>query len=232
MDDDSAEIEELARLMIERDRFAAIERICSAAEPERAALTFAKLARQLFPSDLSGTVAIAQAGIQFCLCQPVDPSTRELLLQKAKALSFNLGANTWPGWADGVVRTDTHLAAGRDAACLNLRLTRALNAGPLPESKSHWLIGAHWLAAADFPAAKAEFEQAQSLARTAGDAENELLNEGYIALVRVLLDEAGASAALASTLDALRSSPTAKHGTFFAVQLETALGVFRKRRDR
>ena len=120
MNTDLGEIERLAALLEGQELFAAIEGVCSDPDPEHAAVLFAKLSRHFYPKDLSASVAVARAGIQFCLCYPAPLEKRELLRHKGKALAFNLSANTWPGWGDaGVVLETCHLEAGRDAARLN-----------------------------------------------------------------------------------------------------------------
>jgi hypothetical protein len=225
------EIDELLALARTVDLFAAIERVSLDPDPEHAAALFGKLARRLHADkNVSGAVATRRAGIQFCLSYTADAAKLPALRQQAKALAFNLGADTWPGWGDeGIVITTADLDAGLDAAILNLRLARELEKGPLAESRGHWLVGAHRLARGEDEAALTEFTRARERARGVADSHDELLNAGYVALVGTLGGTAEAQTELTSVIERLRSAP-GKDAPFFAEQLEKALGVFRATR--
>src|SRR5262245_19221458 len=100
------DIDELLGLARTVDMFAAIERISLEPDPEHAAALFAQLAKHLYSVEksVSGAVAARRAGIQFCLSYAGDATKRQALRHRAKALAFNLGADTWPGWGDeGIV---------------------------------------------------------------------------------------------------------------------------------
>jgi len=225
-------IDELLALVRDGTSFAAIERIVLEPDPEHAAAAFAKLAQHFYSVEkkLSASVAIRRAGIQFCLCYTADPTKRPVLRARAKAMAFNLGAATWPGWGeDGIVITTADLHAGLDAARLNLRLARELEKGPLAESRGHWLVGAHHLARAEDDAALAEFTRARERARDANDVDNELLNAGYAALVGTLRGNTEANAELTGVVARLRGAP-GNEGPFFAEQIEKALEIFRAAR--
>jgi hypothetical protein len=225
------DIDELLALARDVDLFAVIERISADPDLEHAAAAFGKLAKRLYSAEksVSGAVAIGRAGIQFCLCF-ADAAKRQALRQQAKALAFNLGADTWPGWGEeGIVISASDLDAGLDAARLNLRLALELERGPLAESRAFWLVGAHRLARAEDAAAVTEFSRARERARDAANGLDEQLNAGYIALTGALSGSAQAQHELASILERLRSAP-AKDAPFVAEQLEKALAVFRAAR--
>ncbi len=222
--EDTEPIEALLAALGERGLFSVIDELCASPDALAAAALFGKLARHVYRADLALAVALWQAAIQHCLSESARGSERAALRQKAMAASFNLGANTWPGWGEHAI-SDVHLALGREAAQLNLRLARELAKGPLAESRSHWLIGAHGLAISDFAGAQQAFERAKALAIEAADTETAAMNDGYLALTNVLADESGAPERLAARLGELRGNTAFEHGAFFAQQLETALRV-------
>lgn len=226
----SAYVEELQALSKKVDSFAAIERLCAEPDCELAANTFIEWANRLYAEkDIAGAVAVGRAGIQYCASCRVSGEQRARLRQQAKAMAFNLGANTWPGWGDdGVIHTESDLAAGLDAARLNLRLSRELGRGPLAESKAHWLLGAHWLARGEYRESAAEFTLAIEQARMAGNVDDEHLSRGYIALIGVLRGLPNAARDLARAVDTLEASGT-EDGGFYAHQIVTALEIFQAR---
>ena len=222
------DVDALLALADEADLFLIVEQISRDPDPEAAAAQFAQLARRLYgqPKHLSAAIAIARAGIQYCLCHPVDVEKRVMLRARAMAMAFNLGANTWPGWGDAVERTASDLDAGLDAARLNLRLAQELAKGPLAESRGHWLIGAQLLARGSDDAAVLEFGHARELASAARDLDNELLMRGYAALVGARRDDSEAHAEFSRSVQALKERTASEDAKFFAEQLETALTIF------
>ena len=220
--EDTEQVEPLTAALVQDGVFDVIERLSTSPDALGAAGLYLMLARHFYRQDLAIAVVLWQAAIQHCLTESARGSEREALRQKAMACSFNLGANTWPGWGEHAI-SDVHLAIGREAARLNLRLAQELAKGPLAESKSHWLIGAHRLAISDFAGARQSFERAKGLAQEAADAETVAMNDGYLALTSVLGDESGAPEQLAAVLAELRGNTAFKYGAFFAEQLETAL---------
>jgi hypothetical protein len=227
---DAALVDELLALIAAGDSFVVVEKLYLEPDAERAANVFVELARRLYAQkSLARSVAIRRAGIQFCLCHPGgDAILHRTLRQRAKAQAYNLAADTWPGWGDeGIVCTASDLDAGLDAARLNLRLVRELELGPLPHSNSHWLLGAQWLARADYHAAHAEFSQASELARAAQNADAAQMNAGYAALVGVLRGDPGAEGEFARIVEALENVADSEDAPFFAAQLVKARGVFR-----
>ena len=132
---DTERFEALLALIEQSGVFAVIERLCTAPDALGASASFGELARHFYRIDLATAVTLWQAAIQHCLTESARGPEREGLRQKAMAWSFNLGANTWPGWGEHAV-SDAHLAIGRDAARLNLRLAQSSAKGP-PQSRNH-----------------------------------------------------------------------------------------------
>jgi hypothetical protein len=194
--------------------------------PEEVCTLFHKaaLARYNEHKDVAGMIALLRAGIQYGLaeadrCLYTDRELSAKLKGAAKALAYDLGSNTWPGWQDeGITLTATDRAMGRDAARLNLRLAIELERDHLPLCNAHWLIAAHQLA--DAPAAAEGFSTAAQHAAHAGRPEFECMCRGYSALARYLAGSSDESARFAECVSELRGMPT-DDATFFADQLES-----------
>lgn len=230
--DEMQYVEELFILAREVDSFAAFEKLVADPDPERAALLFGKLSRCFYAQskDVPRALAVARAGIAFCLGYTGDPEARVRLRQRAKALAYNSGANTWPGWGDEGIRiTLSELELGLESARLSLRLTRELSAGPFAESKSHWLIGALLVAMGELEDAATEFERGRDTARLAEQPDFENMNAGYLALIGVLRKQPGASAEFERIVAGLARPEASEDSRFFAQQLKTALTIFEAR---
>jgi tetratricopeptide (TPR) repeat protein len=161
--------------------------------------------------DLNAAIQVGQEALQ-----QGRGATDEEDLGAFKAICYDLGSFTWPGWDEPGISPDAgHLAAGLAAARQNLELAVQLGKGPLPTSRAHWLVGAHLLAAGDRAGAAAAFASAGDLAEQAGADAEAVLNRGYASLAR--------GGNLAPTLGALRSLAG---GGELAAQLETASEVF------
>ena len=229
-DNDAELVDELLALLAEGDSFVVVERLHAELDAQRAPSLFGQLARRLHAQkNLAQSVAIRRAGIQYCLCHPGgDSAQRRTLRQHAKALSYNLAADSWPGWGEeGMVYTPSDLNAGLDAARLNLRLVRELQLGPLPHANAHWLLGAHWLARGEYNGAHAEFLRAREQAHAAQNADVAQLNAGYAALVGELRGDPGADSEFARIVEALENVTDSEDASFFAAQLVKARGIFR-----
>jgi len=101
-----------------------------------------------------------------------DPAAAAKLMEIAKTISFNVGANAWPGWGDdGVEISPDQRKAGIEAAMLSLRLVNELNLGPHQIGNAHWLVGAHHIAARCPEAALASLDEAARAFASAGDSQ-------------------------------------------------------------
>jgi hypothetical protein len=153
-----------------------------------------------------------------------DPETAARLMDIAKTISFNVGANTWPGWGDdGVEISPCQRNAGIEAATLSLRLVNELNLGPHQRGAAHWLVGAHHIAARCPEAALASLDEAAKAFASAGDGPSEMMAGGYGALARKLCPEtwAAASAELDQVLQRLGQEGS-KAATFYQRQIAVA----------
>lgn len=230
--EDAQYVEELFVLAREVDSFAAFEKLIADPDPERAALLFGKLSRCYYTQgkDVARALAVARAGIVFCLGYTGDAEVRVRLRQRAKALAYNSGANAWPGWADEGIRvTPSDLEFGLESARLSLRLTRELSVGHFAESKSHWLIGALFMALGELEDAAAEFERGRDTARLAEQPDFEHMNAGYLALVGILREQPQAAAEFERIIAGLARPEASEYSRFFAQQLRTALTIFSAR---
>lgn len=158
-----------------------------------------------------------------------DPSQADAYRRVAIPMAYNLAANTWIGWGEGVGEVqEQHRRLGLEAARLNVALARQVRLGPERRRNGHWILGAHLIAAGDFDAAAHEFAASRDLAAEAGLEQAARMAEGWIHVAGIL---AGKDAALG--LDAAkRALAGGDNGEFFARQYDTALRVFAERETR
>lgn len=229
-----AHIAEISRRMQGQDSFAAVQYVQQQGAPEDVCALFHKaaLARYNDHKDVAGMIALLRAGIQYGLaeaerCIDADREQSAELKGAAKAMAYDLGSNTWPGWQDdGVSLTASDRRIGSDAARLNLRLAIELQRDHLPLCNAHWLLGAHQLADDDAPAAAGSFATAAQHAVTAGRPEFESMCHGYSALARYPAGGPGhALEHFARSVSELRGMQ-ADDATFFADQLESVRRFF------
>jgi hypothetical protein len=194
--------------------------------------------------DLSSFVLLARAGIQFGLTEAKrlegnDAGAAEVaeaaaaLRGQAKALAYNLGSHTWPGWDEqGIEVTSRDVAIGLDAARLNLRLARELERGPLPMSRAHWLLGAQLMASGRLTEAEKAMQESANEAAKADNEAERLLSLGYVAVAKILsADDPRESPAHQDLADVKKRLGGVQDGEFFAQQLDTALSALSRRRN-
>jgi hypothetical protein len=167
-----------------------------------AALAYKELAQALYHrnKNVQHMIDAGQRGIEFALDHAArakgnDPETAASLMKIARNISYNVGANTWPGWGDdGISISPDQRAAGHEAAALSLRLANELKLGPSQMGKSHWLVAVHHIAANRIEAALAALDEAERAFATAGDNPAQIMVRGYRALARKLCVETRATA--------------------------------------
>jgi len=191
---------------------------------------FDGLARRLYNSrkDVANMIAVAKAGVAFCLDRVEHAESAETAKQlktAAKRIAFNAGANCWPGWGDaGIHITSDDIQSGLSFANLSRDLVRELQLGLKREANAAWLVGALRLAAGEPAAALIEFREARNAAGSIGDAAGMLMAEGYCAIARQA-DNTTAPAAGAQELEfvlARLRELGSDEAKFFAQQLVTA----------
>ena len=205
-----------------------IEMMAAQGDPSDVAELYISVIRDLYrANDLRAAVLVAQHGIDYCLSESIggDPLA-DALRGSAKALAFNLGSYTWPGWDEpGIQITPENMSIGYGAALLNLRLGEALGRGPEPMSSAHWLIGAHELASGQYRDAIESFRNAANLARTANSRPMELLALGFAGITKVAgglaIDEGAAELA-----DVRAELGSVTNPESWINQLDTAYDVF------
>lgn len=222
------------QILAEQGEFEVIEFL--AAQPDSLAVTraFLEIVRHLYwkQKDIHRTVVMAQAGIQFGLTAAITVSGEESerageIRSAAKALAYDLGSFTWPGWDEpGMELSAAYIRFGHEAARLNLRLAQELQKGPLPLSRAFWLVGAHDLVRGERESAIQRFAEAKRGAETAGAAVEVRLAEGYeyLAVALSAPDSSQAVAALQRVQEELATIPDG--GADCAAQLQTAWKVF------
>ena len=223
------------KLVEDNDSYAAIQMIQEKGEFAEVAQRYEFLVRDLYWQEkaLHAVVPIANAGIQYCLTKAdefaeEDSEDARKLLDYAKIISYNLSSFTWPGWDEkGIVITEHALAAGLDAAKLNVRLVERLGADHGQMSNSYWAIGAQYIALKDYARAITAFKSAAEYAQKAGSKDAELMNNGYIAMAKVLegTEKEKAKADLDKIVKELRAIGS-DDANFFADQLISVLKFF------
>jgi len=219
--------ESALQILKESDSFAAIEYLNSGPEPRAVMQAYGKLVGHLYwqEKDAPRALSLGLAAISYANFPGEDEALALHLKSSAKAMAFNLASFAWPGWDEpGIVLDGTTAAIGMEAASYNLRLASELAKGDLPLARAFWMVGAHLLAAGDFPEAAANFTDSSGYAAKAGARNEALLAQGYGALSDLIQGDINARAAL----DAVKSELTPlPDGPFFVEQLATAERVFR-----
>lgn len=227
-------IDRAGTLLSQSDSAAVVEYLNRQPDPTDVTEVYGTLVKGLYyeQKDLPLVIALARAGIQYSLAaaDEAEQSDRAAHLRgRAKAMAYNLASYTWPGWDEpGIVVDATAVVIGLDAAKTNLRLARELKKGDLPLSRAHWMMGAQFLAAGQVDAARESFQKAANHAGRAGEQADQLLAEGFAAIVDLL--QSPADSALQERLETVKAEMAfLEHGTFFIEQLDTALRVFEPR---
>jgi hypothetical protein len=227
-------IDEVAALVAGGNPDAAVELVQRDGAPADVAARFSALVRDLYwtAKDLPSVVVVARGGIQYCLrmmAEATSADARASFGGFAQVIANNLGSFTWPGWDEpGMAPGPDDLAAGRDAAELNLKLATELGYSAVRVQNAHWLLGAHLLAAGDAEGALAEFEQCNPVSRA--------LFAGYVTLAEVVLGRAGAQRTFDDVLDMIearggddaalnRSQLATAHRVFAPSRGDTATGM-------
>jgi hypothetical protein len=216
-----------------KDSFAAIMYLCELDDPELTLEGLVGTMKHKYwqEKDLVGALAFARAGTHFglqsaLLYDQANPDLAYKLRSAAKGCAYDFASCAWSGWDEpGVVITPADQAAGFDAARVNLRLAVELERGDLPTSRAHWMVGAYHLEGGAYDLAIKSFEEGINFARKADAQADEMLNQGYVFISRLLASPDDHSAREA--YDSLKADFQAiEHGERFIQQLDTALKVF------
>ena len=152
-----------------------------------------------------------------------DPGQADAYRRVAIPMAYNLAANTWVGWGEGVGAVEEHhRRLGLEAARLNIALAREVGLGPERRRNGHWIHGSHLIAAGDFDAAAQEFAASRDLALEAGLEQAVHMAQAWIHVAAIL-----AGRDQRAELESVKALLVAgKDGEFFVRQIDTALGVF------
>ncbi|MBN1593418.1 MAG: hypothetical protein JW941_09275 [Candidatus Coatesbacteria bacterium] len=230
----AAVFDKVKSLLIEGDSFEAVSYVNGLGEPLEVARHYASLVGELYSKERSvpSMLFLGRAGLQYCLTKAddlavQDPDLSRKLKGAAKVISFNLSANTWPGWGDeGITFSRQDSIAGLDAAKLNLRMVRELGEGPDPLSVSHWAIGSQYMALGEYEKALAAFEASKGEAIVGNNKAGELLALGYIGITNILAKQIDrGKGELDEAIAGLEGLDT-EDSRFFIDQLKTALDIF------
>jgi tetratricopeptide (TPR) repeat protein len=227
----NARIEQALQLTAAKGFSAGCQFIETTGDPIAVASAYNDFAQALYRQnkDVQHMIEAGRRGTKYALdhadgVKSDGPETAAKLREIAKTISFNVGANTWPGWGDdGIKIALDQRKAGIEAAALSLRLVDELNLGPQRMGTAHWLVGAHHIAAGHPEAALASLEEAARAFASAGDRLSEMMARGYCALARKLCPEtqAAAQAELDQVLQHLGQEGS-KAATFYQRQIAVA----------
>ena len=172
---------------------------------------------------LAGYVYLLKLLIQHALLQAErHPEAAEEYRRSAVAMTYNLAADTWPGWGPGQAApvAEAHRRLGLAAARQNVALAAELGLPPDRRRNGYWILGAQLLANGDSAAASAAFAQSRELAAEADNDTAELMAQGWIhvAAIRAGEEVRGELAAVAAKLRGMGDD-----GTFYASQYDMAL---------
>jgi hypothetical protein len=229
--------EQARKRIAESDSMAVVECIETDGQPVEVAAGYMKLANDLYwkSKDLQSAIAVSRAGIHFALStarqknQPAE--VQEKLRSNCKAIAFNLGSFTWPGWDEkGIEITPSDLWIGYDAAKLNLRLAEELKKPQKTLAAAHWLLGAHAIARQAFDEAMGRFAMFAELADTEPD---RVVAVGYGSLAHLMAgrETDRHMTVFEQSMKLLAASPL-EDGPFFAQQLKVAHRVFLRTKER
>lgn len=150
-----------------------------------------QLVRDLYWADKGpkNLIPVGFRGIEFCLSKAKEiEGTNKALAEdfksKAKTISFDIAANSWPGWGDaGVTVLKPEMEKGLEAAKLNLSLALELNK-PLDKiATAHWLKAALELSLQDYNFALNSIEQSLEYSRKANDLTPIAFGTGFKGLI-------------------------------------------------
>ena len=144
--------------------------------------------------------------------------------EAAVVLTYNLAADTWPGWGPGQVGpvTQAHRRLGLAAARRNVALAAELRLPPNHRRNGYWILGAQLLADGDASAAAEAFAESRDLAVAAGSNAGRLMAQGWLHVSAILAGK-NERAELDAIVDQLREQ--GQEGRFYADQYQTALDM-------
>jgi len=222
-------IDEILKILRESDSYAAAQHIQRDGSADEIAKRYSELSKELYwkKKDVCAAISIGRCGILYCLIRSseCDGESADRLRGVAKGIAFNMASFAWPGWGEpGISITPADLAAGRDAAKLNLRLAVELRRPAEPMMNAHWMIGAYFLADGRTAEAIAAFENAERFGEQAEEPAAVAMCRSYSALAR-LAGDSSCEGEFVESLGALRQIES-KDSAFYVEQLETARRVF------
>lgn len=227
----TASVDKAIAIAVEHDTFRANEFLQSQGEPAVVADLYSRLLRKLYSEkkNVPLMVMLGRSGIDYTLTQAraAEPASALQLKGIAKEIAY-IGANTWPGWNDeGIVITQSDLAAGLDAARLNLSLAVELKRNDEAVANAHWLLGAQLLAAGKSEDAQQSFAEAAAKFRAAGKTQSEFMSRGYAGMAEMTAEttkEVGKEKFDLAVEALLKDN--SDDARFFVEQLQTASKVF------
>jgi hypothetical protein len=236
-DPNAAVIAEAIKLAFERNVEAAAQKLESPGDPAEVALRYSDAAQAIYNErkDVSKMLALGGKAVDYSLRKATelaasDPDKSKKLKEIAKVMTFNLAANTWPGWDEpGVLITTEHIKQGLGFAETSKQLVEELRFGPDQVGIVYWMIGAQNLACGRAGEAHAALRRAKSAFAEADDYDSVAMIRGYCALVdKIDPTKRNEATAELDRVDAELDKSGSDNAQFYKGQLETADKVFAK----
>jgi len=147
---------------------------------------------------------------------------------QARAMSYNLAANNWPGWGEpGLIHDPSALSEGLDFARLSLRLVLELKEDDERQGNAHWIVGALLLAQRRYERAADAFKAAAEKYTLIKKDDLHWMAVGYEGLTAKLAGSSGAGK-FEEALKKLEGLAT-DDAKFFRDQLKKAHQIFTTR---
>ncbi len=136
--------------------------------------------------------------------------------------SYNLSARCWPAWDEDSFGLDhKFLDLGLEFAEFNIKLAQELAVGPERRKNGWWIMAAHLACRRKYAEARDAYQRSEVFAAEAGDADAEMMCQGWCLLMDQLLGDSGAEQALSALKEKLASR--GEDGEFYALQYDPFL---------
>ena len=175
--------------------------------------------------DMDAYTQIARMLLQHAL-QSAERHPGDALEYRRAALriSYNLAANTWPGWAGAPEIDERQRVIGLEAAKLAAHLSIEAAQNDERRFNHSWMLGAHLIAAGNHAEAITAFETCQRLVPP-HDRERQAMAQGWIHVANIV---AGKNDREALTEVERQLSEMGESGAYWSAQFAPAIAAFTK----
>jgi hypothetical protein len=199
-------------------------------EPNEALQMFNQLINNAYQKDKNPSMMnmIGTQEINFLLelLGNAEKEKKTKILTYARAETFNLAVNNWPGWGDeGINLTLSDVKSGLNFAKFNHKLTLILNEPADKQATALWAIGTLNIALKEWAEAEQNLGKSIEFYKQAKNEESVLMAEGYLACIKKLKDNDDTERM--KKIEQLKELGT-DDSNFYASQLETLVGNVEK----